>query len=391
MRTAELVICILFFLQVKGDCPSESCQKISLDVHQDSMQDTEFVGHVFHKYVTLNPVQCYIRCIRDCRCLSINYKENPQNDIKYCELNEGNHFISNNALVKSPGSKYFVLRKEYSKVKTNSINSSCANDVMCTNGCCKNNLCLNGGTCIEMCEPSSVRYNCSCPVPFVGKHCETQLKRSCQDYKAAGSTASGLYTLNDDNSQTFQVFCDFDSEPGFAWNLIESFSLSNNHRFQKNIVFYDDYQAISGDAPNWQAYLIERPYLLWLRNQSTHWRATCRYNTDGTVYTDYLRASLEDFDIIRDVPTVVNTCRPYEYVNIRGNECENCTAATWYKKGVIRLHIDSSCSCGCDFDGSKTDAAISSEDNFGYYGAKNPKFRCTSNQADTTQFWIGSK
>ena len=161
---------------------------------------------------------------------------------------------------------------------------------------------------------------------------------------------------------------------------------------QNKIVFYDNYTAISGDAPNWQAYLIERPYLLWLRNRSTHWRATCRYNTDGTVYTDYLRASLEDFDIVRDVPTKIWTCRPYEYVNIRGNECLDCTTATWYKKGSYPFHIDSSCtSCGCDFDGIKTDVAISSEDNFGYYFSTNPKFRCTSNPADTTQFWIGGK
>ena len=38
--------------------------------------------------------------------------------------------------------------------------------------------------------------------------------------------------VNNDNNQTFQVFCDFDSEPELAWNLIESFSLSNKHRFQ---------------------------------------------------------------------------------------------------------------------------------------------------------------
>ena len=115
---AELVlISLLFFLEVKGDCPSETCQKISLNVHQDSEQDTEFAGHVFHNSITLNPVQCYMWCIRDCRCLSINYKENPQNDTKYCELNEGNHFISKSSLVKSSGSRYFALRKEYSKVK----------------------------------------------------------------------------------------------------------------------------------------------------------------------------------------------------------------------------------------------------------------------------------
>jgi len=48
---------------------------------------------------------------------------------------------------------------------------------------------------------------------------------------------SGLYKVIDGNSnQTFQVFCDFDSEPGFAWNLIQSFSLSNKDIFQVNAV-----------------------------------------------------------------------------------------------------------------------------------------------------------
>ena len=153
-------------------------------------------------------------------------------------------------------------------------------------------------------------------------------------------------------------------------------------------MFYDDYQAISGDVPNWQAYLIERPSLLWLTGHSTHWRATCQYNIDGTVYTDYLRASLEDFDIIRDVPTVVETCRPYDYVNIRENKCVNCTARTWYFKGVWPLHIDSDLTGSCDFDGSDTDAAIASEDNFGLYATINTKFRCTSSSDATTQFWI---
>nr|XP_058956591.1 uncharacterized protein LOC131783833 [Pocillopora verrucosa] len=280
------------------------------------------------------------------------------------------------------------VETETPQVPTNIV--PCADDFTCTNGCCKNNPCLNRGTCTEICQPTSVRYNCSCPVPFFGKRCEIQQKRSCQDFKAAGSTASGLYTVNNDNNQTFQVFCDLDSKPGFAWNLIESFSLSNKDRFQENIVFYDDYQAISGDAPNWQAYLIKRPYLLWLKDHSTHWRATCRYNTDGTVYTDYLRASLEDFDIIKDVPTVVDTCRPYEYVNIRGNECVNCTAFTAYKKGIYSLHVDSYFTHrSCDFDASKS--AINDEDNFGMYSSTNPKFRCTSNSGDTTQFWIGGK
>ncbi|KAL9968544.1 hypothetical protein ACROYT_G020652 [Oculina patagonica] len=379
---------ILFtILRVKGICLTGSCEKISLDVHRDVVQDSEFAGYVFHNSVTLNPVQCYTWCIQDCRCLSFNYKEN--NEEKYCELNEGNHFTNESSLKHSPGSRYYILRREIHRSK-----APCVGEVTCTNGCCENNPCLNGGTCNEICEPASVRYNCSCSLPFLGKHCEIQLRKSCQDYKAAGVNKSGLYRVIDDSNRIFKVFCDFDSEPGFAWNLFESVSLSNKDLF-KSAVFYDysDSSAVSGDSPNWQAYLIKRHYLLWLRDQSTHWRATCRYNTDGTVYRDYLRASFEDFDIITVTPSVSSTCRKYELVNIRGNECVDCTAATWYRKGSYHLHIDSSdnSGMGCDFDGTLSGDNANREDNFGYYGTENPIFRCTSNLESTTQYWIGGK
>jgi len=205
---------------------------------------------------------------------------------------------------------------------------------------------------------------------------------------------SGLYKIVDDSNQTFQVFCDFDSEPEFAWNLIQSFSLSNKHYFESDVVFYDNYSdssAVSGDAPNWQAYLLRRHDLVWLREQSSYWRATCRYNTDGTVYTDYLRATFEDFDIIKVKPSKVSTCQKYELVNIRGNECTDCTAATWYLKGRIPLHIDSSLQSSCQFDGNQTGDVVYSEDNFGYYHTTNPKFRCTSSSEATTQYWVGGK
>ncbi|KAJ7363607.1 hypothetical protein OS493_009769 [Desmophyllum pertusum] len=236
---------------IKGDCLTGNCGKISLNVHRDAVLDSEFVDHVFHNSVTLSPVQCYTWCIQDCRCLSVNYKETHEG--KYCELNEGSHFTNKSALVHSPGSSYYNLRREYS-TKKHGVIAPCIGDVTCTNGCCRNNPCLNGGTCKEICEPASVRYNCSCPAPFVGKHCEIQLRKSCQDYKAAGKNTSGLYEVIDNSNRTFQVFCDFHSEPGFAWNLIQSFSLSNKHIFQ-NVVFYDyaDSSAVSGDTPNWQA------------------------------------------------------------------------------------------------------------------------------------------
>ena len=111
------MICAVMFLllvpisEVKGDCLTGNCQKISLHVYRDAVQDSEFAGHVFQKSDTVNPIQCYMKCIQDCRCLSLNYKEN--NGQKYCELNEGNHLTKSSSLKHSPGSRYYILRRGY--------------------------------------------------------------------------------------------------------------------------------------------------------------------------------------------------------------------------------------------------------------------------------------
>ena len=59
---------------------------------------------------------------------------------------------------------------------------------------------------------------------------------TCKDYADEGSVSgvptSGIYILRDITGKTFEVFCDFDSEKGFAWTLIESFSFSNNGKVQ---------------------------------------------------------------------------------------------------------------------------------------------------------------
>ena len=153
--------------------------------------------------------------------------------------------------------------------------ASCVGDFTCANGWCSNNPCLNGGTCNEICEPTSVRYNCSCPEHFVGRHCATQT-RSCQDYKAAGVDKSGLYEVIDNTNQTLQVFCDFNSEPGFAWNLVESFSLSNKHLFQVNILNE----------------LEENILHVWFRMSNSRASVPKRYYT-GVTYKEFLKGNRE--------------------------------------------------------------------------------------------------
>ena len=150
---------------------------------------------------------------------------------------------------------------------------------------------------------------------------------------------------------------------------------------------YNDADATSGDQPNWHAYLIRPAYLAWLGAQSTHWRATCRYDTDGVVYTDYMRTSLADCNILT-MQKEYGTCFQFEFINIRGHECFNCTVPLWNEKDAYSLHTDTHVK-NCEFDG-KT-GSVHREDNFGHYVRYNSLHRCSSGSDSTTQFWLGGK
>ena len=76
------------------------------------------------------------------------------------------------------------------------------------------------------------------------------------------------------------------------------------------------------------------------------------------MYTDYARTKLEGHDLFGDWE---EQCRRYGLVNIRGSECQECTAGTWQ---MDVWHIDSylSSSTGCQFDGRSR--GVYSEYNF---------------------------
>ena len=76
-------------------------------------------------------------------------------------------------------------------------------------------------------------------------------------------------------------------------------------------------------------------------SQSSHWRVTCRYDTDGVVYTDYTRASLADCNILT-LLAQYGTCFKFELINIRGHECVACTTLIWIEPEFGNsLHTDS--------------------------------------------------
>ena len=178
------------------------------------------------------------------------------------------------------------------------------------------------------------------------------------------------------------------SEPSFVWTLIQSFSLAKKDTFENksfgvNFEINNDQKKV-----DWNGYRLSLSQMQSLADHSTHLRATCNFPTDGLQYTDYARAKLSGHNIFGNW----TSCQMYEYVNIRGINCSNCTALTRQKSTTSwTIRSYGSKEKGCEFDG--TPDGIKREYNFGDYGSDkmNPTHRCTSSNTSTTQHWFGAK
>ena len=257
----------------------------------------------------------------------------------------------------------------------------------CVNRCCKDNPCLQGGTCQEICDPATVRYNCTCPANYTGQRCEKiKHPRNCMEVAKNGHNVSGMFDVYDSQKNIFRVYCDLNSEVGYVWTLIQSYSLANNHQFKSSGFSVDHPVNEEGSTVNWNAYRLSLAHMKSIADVSTHLRATCNFPADGLVHTDYARAKLEGHDLFG---VWKDKCRTYELINIRNITCQGCTVGTWQAPNEM-WHINSavSKSAGCQFNGEA--GADSSEQNFGLYNHVSSNFRCTSSQSSTTQHWIGN-
>ena len=261
------------------------------------------------------------------------------------------------------------------------------------NRCCRDNPCINGGVCQEICDPHSPRFNCTCPYTHTGWRCD-KIKhlRTCKDIAKNGALTSGKYFILDSANEAFSVFCDMESESGFVWALIQSFSLANKGMFEEKMFGTDFPVNHTKNTVDWNSYRLSLPQMESIANHSTHLRVTCNFPTEGLQYIDYARAKLEGHDIFSGWNT---QCRQYEYINIRGIECSYCTTGTKQKaKSAWSIKsYQSKAAWGCDFDG-RPGAISSNERNFGHYGdagSVNVNHRCTSSPASTTQHWFGAK
>ncbi|XP_015763699.1 PREDICTED: uncharacterized protein LOC107342722 [Acropora digitifera] len=300
-----------------------------------------------------------------------------------CELLDEDRFAAPDDLKEEKGYEYYEMDREYEKTTHN----ACASQP-CRNKCCEDNPCSNGGTCTELCNHAKQKFNCTCAIGYVGRLCEKKSPTSCKQLQlqAKKPKNSAVYTLYDPASKSFyQTFCDLTSETGLVWTLLESFSLANNNHFKAQ-PFLKDY-PVSQNSFKWNKFRLSLPIMNSTRSHSTHLRATCNFNTDGLVTTDYLRAKASDLNILQ---LHRYPCVRMEYINIRGYHCYDCRAKMI--QGIhSHLHTDSSYKLTpCQFTSARN-SSVQSEDNFGSYNTINPSHRCTSGDNATTQWWCGEQ
>lgn len=183
----------------------------------------------------------------------------------------------------------------------------------------------------------------------------------------------------DDNTNPFDVFCDFDPKTKTSWTLVQSYQFRYKATF--NRVYHSD-TPINEETPRWDKYRLSKFRMQSIQDDSNKFRITCKYDTDGVVYTDYLRATKKQIDIMRSLTT---SCTRVEYIDYRGQNCSNCTANIHNPSyfNILHLHTKSI----CEFQPKRSSGY--DEISFGWYGSYSIENRCSSSSTATTQTWLG--
>ena len=184
----------------------------------------------------------------------------------------------------------------------------------------------------------------------------------------------------------YEMFCDFSSEPGWAWTLVMSQSFRSSSESFAKTSFLDG-RFKNQRTPNWERYRIGGSRMKIIKEQSSHWRVTCDFPPFGAGHTDYVRATFENLDPLKYDAS--GECREMDHINIRGHNCTKCTAAWWQTKNQFLTHFSDQDSCQF----GTIPGSLSKEANFGGYWKNNAslKFRCSANETSSTNHWFGSR
>lgn len=182
------------------------------------------------------------------------------------------------------------------------------------------------------------------------------------------------------------MFCDFSSEPGWAWTLVMSQSFgSRSESFAKTSFQGGGFK--NQHKPNWEKYRIGKGRMWIIKAQSSHWRVTCDFPNFGVDYKGYARAPFKNLNPLKYDAS--GECREMEYINIRGHNCTKCKAAWWQTKKQFLTHFSDQ--DRCQF--GTTPEFVHNEASFGGYWKNNVnlEFRCSTKETSSTNHWFGGR
>mgnify|MGYP002803582578 CR=1 FL=1 len=99
----------------------------------------------------------------------------------------------------------------------------------------------------------------------------------------------------DDSMNPFKVFCDFDSKTNATWTLVQSYQFRYYNKFRTP---YFQNSPVNEETPCWDEYRLSKSRMQSIQDDFVKFRITCKYDTDGVVYTDYLQAAKKQIDIL---------------------------------------------------------------------------------------------
>ena len=187
----------------------------------------------------------------------------------------------------------------------------------------------------------------------------------------------------------FEIFCDFDPTTNATWTLVQSY------QFKYKSIFNTAYSTdlpVSENTPRWEAYRLSKSRMQSIQDVSNKFRVTCKYDTDGVVYTDYLQVTKKQINLLIFPKSSKGQCRFVEHIDIRGQDCSKCTAFIHQYSNLLHFHAVSSNedTDSCAFQPKSSPGCENYGDiSFGWYGCYNTENRCSSSVTATTQIWLG--
>ena len=89
------------------------CYFFKFSIHDGLLRDHALEGHVFKRSTVEAVTHCHVMWRGDCRCISMNYIHNKQED--NCELNDVNKQMKPAAMKCKFGADYYDLVREVTK------------------------------------------------------------------------------------------------------------------------------------------------------------------------------------------------------------------------------------------------------------------------------------